>query len=153
VGYNTAPGAMRRRPVRSPRSLYVAAAALAAMALAPACSSLQARAIRYAGRPEFAPTDAATVQILHRPPMRPHDVLGEVVVETRGRPSEEKIEDELRDEAARMGGSAAVIVQDRQQRLGSLWTGGPWWAGGKIQPAPGDAIVAVVVRYVTNEEP
>jgi hypothetical protein len=119
--------------------------------LAAACSSVQARSIRFVGRPGFQPTDPATVEILPRPPMRPQDILGQVIVEPEGEPSKETIEDKLREETARMGGSAAVIVCDRLRRVGPVWTGGPWWSGGgEIQPVPGEGISAIVIRYATD---
>jgi len=145
---------MARRNARWSRVLYPLSVGLAVAALAPACSSVQARTIHFAGRPDFAPTDASTVQILHRPPMRPHEVLGQIMVEPQGSPSTEVIEDKLREETARMGGSAAVIVHEGQQGLGAVWTGGPWWAGGaQIQPATGDVVSAIVVRFTTDQEP
>src|SRR5262245_79717 len=49
-----------------------------------ACSYVNARSIHFVGRPDFPPTDPATVEILHRPPMRPHEVLGQVMIEPEG---------------------------------------------------------------------
>jgi hypothetical protein len=118
-----------------------------------ACSSINARSIHFVGRPDFPPTDPATVEILHRPPMRPHEVLGQVMIEPEGDPGEEQIEQKLREQTAAMGGSAAVIVYDRLQRVGSVWTGGPWWGGGQIQPVMGEVISAIVVRFTTDREP
>jgi hypothetical protein len=138
---------------RRPRFLAaLAAATLVACALA-SCSYVNARSIHFVGRPEFPPTDPATVEILHRPPMRPHDVLGQVMIEPEGDPSQEAIEEKLRAETAAMGGNAAVIVHDRLQRVGSVWTGGPWWGGGQIQPVMGEVISAIVVRFVGDREP
>jgi len=118
-----------------------------------ACSAVHARSVRFTGRPDFAPTDPATVEILYRPPMRPHDVLGQVTIELEGKPSQDAIEDELREETAKMGGSAAVLVHGQSQRGDSVWTGGAWWSGGQIQPVTGEAISAIVVRYTTDREP
>lgn len=118
-----------------------------------ACSYVNARSIHFVGRPDFPPTDPATVEILHRPPMRPHEVLGQVMIEPEGDPSQQEIEEKLREQTAAMGGSAAVIVQDRLQRVGSVWTGGPWWGGGQIQPVMGEVISAIVVRFTTDREP
>jgi len=134
------------------RSTYVLVV-LALSALASACSSVQARSIHFVGRPDFPPTDPATVEILHRPPMRPHEVLGQVVVEPQGNPGQAEIEQKLREETAAMGGNAAVIVHDQLQRVGSVWTGGPWWGGGQIQPVMGQVISAIVVHYTTDRLP
>ena len=140
------------RARRSPFRVAVVAATLLASTLA-ACSSVTARSIHFVGHPAAAPTDPATVDILHRPPMRPHDVLGQVVIELEGDPSEDAIEEQLRAATAAMGGNAAVVVYDRQQRVGSVWTGGPWWSGGQIQPVTGDVVSAIVVRFVGDREP
>lgn len=126
---------------------------LALGALASACSYVQARSIHFVGRPDFPPTDPATVEILHRPPMRPHEVLGQVVVEPQGNPSQAEIEQKIRAETAAMGGNAAVIVHDQLQRVGSVWTGGPWWGGGQIQPVMGQVISAIVVHYTSDRLP
>jgi len=137
------------RNARWSRSLFV----LGAMMLAAACSYVNARSIHFVGRPVFPPTDPATVEILHRPPMRPHDVLGQVVLHPEGNPSQEAIEEKLREATAAMGGNAAVIVHDSLQRVGSVWTGGPWWGGGQIHPVMGEVISAIVVHFVTDREP
>ena len=122
--------------------------------LAASCSYVQPRSIRFVGRPAFPATDPATIEILPRPPMRPQDILGQVVVELEGNPSRQAIEDELREETAKMGGSAAVLVYDRLHRVDSVWTGGLWCSGdGQIQPVVGDVISAVVIRYATDVEP
>jgi len=125
-----------------------AALSLAACALvAAACSGVQARSVHFVGRPDFPPTDPATVEILTRPPIRPHWVLGQVIAEPEGNPGEAAIEQKLREEAAQMGGDAVVIVHDGLRRVGSVWTGGPWWGGGQIQPVMGQVISAIVVRF------
>jgi hypothetical protein len=128
------------------------AGALVAAAMLAACSSVRASSTHFVGRPTFPPTDAATVEVLHRPPMRPHEVLGQVVIEPEGNPSQDAIEDKLREETAQMGGSAAVIVYDHLNRVGAVWTGGPWWAGGQIQPVKGERVSAIVVRFTTDHE-
>lgn len=124
------------------------ALSLAACALVvAACSGVQARSVHFVGRPTFPPTDPATVEILHRPPHRPHWVLGQVIAEPEGNPSEAAIEEKLREEAAQMGGNALVIVHDGLRRVGAVWEGGPWWGGGTIHPVMGEVISAIVVRY------
>ena len=135
------------------RSLVALLAVSLAVATLAACSAVNARSIHFVGRPDFPPTDPATVEILHRPPMRPHDVLGQVVLHPEGNPGQAAIEEKLREETAAMGGNAAVIVHDQLQRVGSVWTGGPWWGGGQIQPVMGEVISAIVVHFVTDHEP
>jgi len=121
-------------------------------ALAAACSAVVARSVHFVGRPDFAPTDAATIAILHRPPTEPHWVLGQIIARPQGDPGQAAIEDKLREEAAQMGGNAVVIVHDGLRRVGSVWTGGPWWGGGTIQPVMGEVVSAIVVRYKPEGE-
>lgn len=144
---------MEQGHARRSRFLAVLAAVTLAASTVASCSYVNARSIHFVGRPEFPPTDPATVDILHRPPMRPHDVLGQVMIEPEGDPSQDAIEEKLRAETAAMGGNAAVIVHDQLQRVGSVWTGGPWWGGGQIQPVMGEVISAIVVRFVGDREP
>jgi hypothetical protein len=144
---------MELRSARGSRFLVVLVATLLVAATFAACSYVNARSIHFVGRPDFPPTDPATVEILHRPPMRPHEVLGQVVLHPEGDPSQAAIEEKLREQTAAMGGNAAVIVHDQLQRVGSVWTGGPWWGGGQIQPVMGEVISAIVVHFVTDREP
>jgi hypothetical protein len=124
------------------------AGALGALVLlVAACSGVQTRSIHFVGRPDFPPTDPATVQILHRPPEEPHWVLGQIMAEPEGNPGQAEIEEKLREQGAAMGGNAVVIVADGLRRVGSVWQGGPWWGGGTIQPVMGQVISAIVVRY------
>ncbi|HEY8514841.1 MAG TPA: hypothetical protein VIS07_04920 [Candidatus Binatia bacterium] len=128
--------------------------ALALLAvLATACSSVQTRSIHFVGRPEFPPTDPATVEILSRPPERPHWVLGQIIAEPQGNPGDAAIEEKLREDAAAMGGNAVVIVHDGLRRVGAVWQGGPWWGGGTIHPVMGQVISAIVVRFKPEGEP
>lgn len=139
---------------RSPGWRASAMGALALLAvLATACSSVQTRSIHFVGRPEFPPTDPATVEILSRPPERPHWVLGQIIAEPQGNPGDAAIEEKLREDAAAMGGNAVVIVHDGLRRVGAVWQGGPWWGGGTIHPVMGQVISAIVVRFKPEGEP
>jgi len=65
------------------------------------------------GGPEFPPSDPAKVEILREEPTQPHVRLGDV----RAEPSSEEvdakeIEEALREEAAKIGADAAVVVYD-----------------------------------------
>jgi hypothetical protein len=141
--------------VRSPRvSALSSLVTLTILATACSYSYVRARSVPFVDRPAFPPTDPATVEILLRPPMRPQDILGQVILEPEGDPSQSAIEEKLREETAQMGGSAAVIVFDRRHWFGSMWTGVPWWSGGgQTQHVGGEAISAIVIRYVTAVEP
>ena len=109
------------------------------------CTYISVETRRYLAVPNYPPTDPATVQILHAPPSRPHERLGEVSLEPVGNPGVADMEAKLRTAAAAMGADAAVIVADRMMYMGSYVTG-PWW-GREISPQYGRVIVAVAIKY------
>jgi hypothetical protein len=86
------------------------------------------------------------VQILCTIPTKPHVRLGEV----RAEPSDEsvpaaKIEEALRNAAAKLGADAAVVVSDTTQVTGAYVTG-PWY-GRTIERVEGRVVVAVAIKY------
>ena len=86
-------------------------AAVAALFADAGCNTVSTTATQYIGGPKFPPTDPATVQILRTQPTRAHVRLGEI----RAEPSNTgvdvvKIETALREQAAKMGADAAVVV-------------------------------------------
>lgn len=119
------------------------------VAILPALTGCQTVAINSRqdiGAPTFPPTDPATVQILRTEPTREHVRLGEIQAE----PSEEsvsaaKIEEALRQAAAKLGANAVVVVCDRTQVTGAYVTG-PWY-GRSIEQIQGRVVVAVAIRY------
>ena len=119
---------------------------LLSLALA-GCSSLSTRTIQYVGVPRFSPADPARVEILHAEPARPHDRLGEVVVDasTDPAPAVERIEAALRRDAAKLGAEAVVLVYDRTQTVGAV-VAGPWWDPW-VSPIHGRVIIAVAIKY------
>jgi len=117
----------------------------AAALLLTGCSSVSAESHRYIGTPESPPTDAAKVQILRHEPKRPHVKLGEIALTPSGEPDVAEIEKALREEAAKLGGDAAVLVYDRTKRIGTYVTGG-WWVQ-YASPIYGRAIIAAAVKY------
>ena len=123
-------------------------AGLAATALlASGCSYYHSRSLTYLGTPRPAPTEAAQIEIIHRPPTRPHDRLGEIVVDASlsPPPDAQKIEARFRREAAKMGADAVFIVQDQAQTTG-WWMGGPWW-GPSVSSVETRVIVGVALKY------
>ena len=78
-------------------------------------------------------------------PRQPHDRLGEVFLEPSGSPPIEEMEQALRTETAKLGGQAAVIVQDRTRRIGTI-VEGRWW-NRTARPIYARKIVAVAIRY------
>jgi hypothetical protein len=118
----------------------------AAVLLLTGCSTVSADSQRYIGAPAFPPSDPAKVEILRHEPKRPHERLGEVVLKPSGNPDVAEIEKALRDEAAKLGGDAAVLVYDKTRRMGTVVTGS-WWVR-YATPIYGRVIVAVAIKYV-----
>jgi hypothetical protein len=87
------------------------------------------------------------VEILRTQPTRPHDRLGEIMVDasTDPPPPIDKVEARLRDEAAKLGADAVVVVYDRVQPVGAYVTG-PWW-GPSVQTITGRKLIAVAIKY------
>ncbi|MGD1146631.1 MAG: hypothetical protein ABR961_01615 [Thermoanaerobaculaceae bacterium] len=118
---------------------------LLAMAFLGGCTTISVSSTRYLGVPQFGPTDPNGVEILRHPPRRPHEQLGEVVLEPSGSPSVADMEQAIRVEAAKMGADAVVLVADKTRRIGTI-VDGPWWAR-NAHPVYGRQIVAVAIRY------
>jgi hypothetical protein len=126
-------------------SAVSAVMALAFLALLFGCTYVSVDTRRYLAVPSYPPTDPSTVQILHSPPTRPHERLGEISLEPQGNPTVAEMEAKLRLAAASMGADAAVIVADRMMFMGSYETG-PWW-GREAYAQYGRVIVAVAIKY------
>ncbi len=128
----------------------LAVATLSLVPLCLACSSVSASSERFLGAPAFAPSNPASVAILHREPRKPHDRLGHVYIEPSGSPPVEEMEQAIRTETAKLGGDAAVIVFDRTRRIGRIYEG-PWWDP-RVYPVYGRKIIAVAIRYRGERE-
>ena len=127
------------------RNIRIAAALAPMLLLTAACSSVSVSSERLIGAPTFPPTDPASVMILRREPRQPHDRVGEVFLEPSGNPPVAEMEQALRSETAKLGGHAAVIVQDRTRRIGTV-VEGRWW-NRTARPIYARKIVAVAIRY------
>jgi len=125
---------------------------LAAVLLLPcvSCSSVSVSSERAIGAPTFPPTRPESVQIRRRAPRLPHVRLGQIYLEPSGKPSVEEMEAAIREEAAKMGADAAVIVFDRTRRIGTV-VEGPWWDR-TVYPVYGRKIVAVAIRYTGERD-
>ncbi|WP_330114644.1 hypothetical protein SA496_24830 [Pseudomonas sp. JS3066] len=112
-----------------------------------ACANIGAQTTEYVGTPHAAPTDPAGVEVLRREPARPHDRLGEVVVDasTEPPPPVTEIEQKLREEAAEIGGEAVVVVYDRIQPV-AAYVSGPLWAR-DVETIQGRKLKGIVIRY------
>ena len=114
--------------------------------LTAACSSVDSQTTQYVGAPHFAPSDPKTVEIMRSEPKQPFDQLGEIVVDASVEPAPPiaEIEQRLREEAAKLGASAVVVVFDRVQPNGAYVTGG--WYTRSVQVTEGRKIVGVAIR-------
>ena len=128
-----------------PRYIVPCVLAVAAVAGISGCASVNAESERYIGAPQFAPTNPASVEILRREPHRPHVQLGEVILSPSGDPDVAELEKGIREEAAKLGADAAVLVYDKTKRVGTVYSGG-WWVR-SATPIYGRKIVAVAIRY------
>src|SRR5881394_3032873 len=83
---------------------------------------------RYAGAPRARRSHPAWVEVLRDEPVKPHDQLGEIIVDATADPAStvSKLEDILCKEAAKIGADAAVIVYDGFQPAGISIAGGYW---------------------------
>jgi hypothetical protein len=129
---------------------FVAAAGVTtALLLTTGCNTVSISSKQYLGSPTYAPSNPAQIQILQAPPTRPHVRLGEVQAEpSSDSVSVQKIEQSMREAAAKMGADAVVIVYDRDQIVGAF-VSGPWW-GRSVNTVTGRVIIGVAIKY-TNE--
>jgi hypothetical protein len=123
------------------------AGALLVALLGAGCSYVNSHTITYLGMPRPAPTDPAQIEILQAPPSRPHDRLGEVVIDASldPAPKTEKIETRLRTEAAKLGADAVLVAQDQATTSG-YWMTGPWWSA-TMSAVQARLIVGVALKY------
>jgi hypothetical protein len=111
------------------------------------CATIDATTTQYVGAPHFPPSDPAAVAILRSEPIRPHERLGEIVVDasTEPAPPIAEVEDKLRAEAAKLGADAVVVVLDRVQPVGAF-VSGPWF-GRDVDVIKGRKVVGVAIKY------
>jgi len=135
--------AARSRRAVSLRTL----AGCAVLALLGSCANMEVTTSQYAGAPRPAATKPADVEILRTEPVRPHERLGEIVIDatTDPAPPIEKVEQRVREEGAKLGADAVVVVVDRIQNMGS-YVSGPWW-GSTVEPIVGRKLIGVAIKY------
>jgi hypothetical protein len=107
----------------------LAAAALAC--LAAACAYVEATTTQYVGVPKFPPGDPAAVQVMAAEPMRPHDRLGEILLDISADPAPpiSDVEQRLREESAKLGAHAVFVARDL------------------VIPGSGRKLIGVAIRY------
>ena len=91
-------------------------AALASVLMA--CASVEAYTTQYVGAPHYPPSDPARVEILRTEPTRPHERLGEIVLDASTDPAPP---------------IAAYVT-------------GPWWDR-DLQTVTGRKLVGVAIKY------
>jgi hypothetical protein len=124
------------------------ALAIASLALVlTSCASINATTTQYVGAPHQPPSDPAKVEILRTEPTRPHERLGEIMLDasTDPAPPVADVEARLRKEAARIGADAVVVVLDRIQPVGVFVTGGYW--SGTASTIHGRKLIGVAIKY------
>jgi hypothetical protein len=122
----------------------LAAVVLASVA---ACASIDAQTTEYVGAPHAAPTNPANVQVLRSEPTREHVRVGEVILEasTEPAPPVTELEQKLKDEAAKIGGDAVVVVYDQIQPVAAV-VNGPLW-NRDIETIEGRRLKGIVIHY------
>jgi len=120
--------------------------AVAALFVGAGCNTISTNSTQYVGGPKFPPSDPANVQILRTMPTRPHVQLGEIRAEPASTSTDVvKIETALREQAAKLGADAAVVVVDHVQTTGAMVVGG--FLNRSVEPIQGRVIVAVAIKY------
>ncbi len=139
--------ARKRASSRRIASLSEGLLGLALMGLLAACSSVEATSTPFVGASHPPPTNPAQVQILRSEPTRPNDQLGDVVIDASVEPAPPvtEIETKMRDEAAKMGADAVVVVRDDTEPVAAYVTG-PLWDR-DIQTISGRKVVGVAIAY------
>jgi hypothetical protein len=135
--------------VKSSKAFAFVVLAIAALplALASGCNTMTSSRNLYPGVPgsPFPPTDPAAVQLLRTEPTKPHLRIGEIFLDPTGAPDLATIEQRFREETAKVGGDASVLVLDSTRSMGSVYSG-PWWARDE-DTVYGKVIVAVAIRW------
>lgn len=144
-GLNTFTGRPSNLAVKNLRVCSLLALALATIGTG--CSYYDSHTITYLGAPRPAATSPAQVKILQTPPSRPHDRLGEIVVDASLNPPPDvsKVEARFRREAAKLGADAVVVVSDRAETTG-WWMSGPCWSP-SVSSLQSRVIVGVAIKY------
>jgi ABC-type sugar transport system substrate-binding protein len=127
-------------------TLSLAALLLAALTCSVcSCSTVSADTTKYAGA-QHPPTQPANVQILRFQPTQPCQQLGEIVLNAPSinSQSDEEIQTKLREEGAKLGADAVVVVDAGIQPEGEA-VGAGWYT--TYEPVYGEKVVAKAIKY------
>jgi hypothetical protein len=124
-----------------------AAGLIAAVPTLNGCATVNAQTTAYVGVEHPAPTIASQVEVLRTEPTRPHVRLGEVLVDASLDPAPPitDVEQKLREESAKLGGNAVVVVYDHIQPV-AAYVSGPLW-NRDIQTIQGRKLKGIVIKY------
>jgi putative NIF3 family GTP cyclohydrolase 1 type 2 len=128
------------------RPLIAAALIASALALS-ACATVDAQTTAYVGVEHPAPTLPAEVQILRTEPTRPSVRLGEILIDASVDPAPPitQVEQKLREEGAKLGADAVVVVYDQIQPVAAYVTG-PLW-NRDIDTIQGRKLKGIAIKY------
>ncbi len=111
---------------------------IASVSLLTACTTTNVvRVLPRVGMPLYPPTDSATILVLRAEPERPFEILGQIILEPVKVLPVSEIERLLRQEAARLGADAVVIVSDMTMRVGET----------RSEMEGGQIVTANAIRY------
>lgn len=127
-------------------SLLAGGLAAAFLALS-GCATVDAQTTAYVGVEHPAPTLASEVVVLRTEPLRPHVRLGEVLIDASVEPAPPitEVEQKLREESAKLGGDAVVVVYDHIQAVGAYVRGGVW--SRDVETIEGRKLKGIVIKY------
>ena len=125
--------------------IWIRAGSMAAFLALCGCASISVSSKAYLGSPKYAPSDPAKVQILASEPKEPKDQLGEVRLSVAESPSREKLEEKLRQAAAKLGADAVFVVYDKTHVFPLVYVG--WGGPGAVSEEARREIVAVAIKY------
>lgn len=128
------------------RPILVCALLASALGLS-ACATVDAQTTAYVGVEHPAATIPAEVQILRVEPTRPHVRLGEILVDASVDPAPPitQVEEKLRNEGAKLGADAVVVVYDHIQPVAAYVTG-PLWSR-DVETIQGRKLKGIAIKY------
>ena len=112
-----------------------------------ACASVDAQTTAYVGVEHPAPTLPSAVRILRTEPTRPNVRLGEILIDATVDPAPPitQVEQKLREEGAKLGADAVVVVYDQIQPVAAYVTG-PLWSR-NIDTIQGRKLKGIAIKY------
>ncbi|CAI8773820.1 TIGR03757 family integrating conjugative element protein [Pseudomonas sp. IT-P100] len=125
----------------------LAAALIVSVLVLNACATVDAQTTAYVGVEHPAPTLPSEVQVLRVEPTRSNVQLGEIMIDASVDPAPPitEVEQKLREEAAKLGADAVVVVYDHIQPVAAYVTG-PLWSR-DIETIQGRKLKGIAIKY------